>query len=113
MQQHVGEAEVVVGRTIRIDHCEPIPPGVQLRRRLQSVGDRSATFFVRAYDAHETVCDAVATLVNVARVQLRSRLSAKLNPCKAPERSRCSGEARSHHGWQSRVAPFSSMSLKT
>lgn len=80
MQQHVDDTEVVVGRTIRIDHCAPIPPGVPLRLRgwLQNVGDRSATFLVRAHDAHGTVCEAAVTLVAAERAQLESRLSAKL-----------------------------------
>ncbi len=41
MQLHVDAAEVVVGRTIRIDHRAPIPPGSPLRLRgwLERLGD--------------------------------------------------------------------------
>ena len=81
MQRHVGDTEVVVGRSIRIDHCGPIPPGAPLRLRgwLQSLGERSATFLVRAHDAHEVVCEAAVTLVAAERAHMEGRLSAKLH----------------------------------
>lgn len=80
MQQHVDEAEVVVGRTIRIDHRGPIPPGSSLRLRgwLERMGERSATFRVQACDTGEVVCEAVVTLVVVQRATMETRIAAKL-----------------------------------
>lgn len=81
MQLHVDAAsEVVVGRTIRIDHLGPIPPGspVRLRGWLERLGDRSATFRVQAQDAHETVCEATVTLVAAPRGPMESRIATKV-----------------------------------
>lgn len=87
MQQHVdADAEVVVGRSIRIDHRGPIPPGSPLRLRgwLERLGDRSATFRVHAHDAHEVVCEATVTLVAVQRTQMESRIAAKVLALQCP-----------------------------
>ena len=80
MQQHVDAAEVVVGRTIRIDHRGPIPPGSSLRLRgwLERMGERSATFRVQACDTDEIVCEATVTLVAVQRAAIETRIAAKL-----------------------------------
>ena len=80
MQQHVDAAEVVVGRTIRIDHRGPIPPGSSLRLRgwLDRMGERSATFRVQACDTDEVVCEATVTLVAVQRATIETRIAAKL-----------------------------------
>ncbi len=81
MQQHVdADTEVVVGRTIRIDHRGPIPPGSPLRLRgwLERMGERSATFRVQAHDAHEVVCEATVTLVAALRDQMESRIATKV-----------------------------------
>lgn len=80
MQQHVDAAEVVVGRTIRIDHRGPIPPGSSLRLRgwLERMGERSATFRVQACDTDEVVCEATVTLVVVQRTVIETRIAAKL-----------------------------------
>ena len=80
MQQHVDEAEVVVGRTIRIDHRGPIPPGSSLRLRgwLERMGERSATFRVQACDTGEVVCEAAVTLVAVQRTVIETRIAAKV-----------------------------------
>jgi fluoroacetyl-CoA thioesterase len=81
MQLHVDAAtEVVVGRTVRIDHRGPIPPGSPLRLRgwLERLGDRSATFRVQAHDAHEVVCEATVTLVAAERDQMDSRIATKV-----------------------------------
>lgn len=87
MQQHVDAAtEVVVGRTIRIDHCGPIPPGSPLRLRgwFERMGERSATFRVQAHDAHEVVCEATVTLVAAQRAQMESRIAAKVLALECP-----------------------------
>lgn len=87
MQQHVdATTEVVVGRTIRIDHRGPIPPGSPLRLRgwLERLGDRSATFRVQAHDAHEVVCEAAVTLVAVQRAQMESRIATKVSALQFP-----------------------------
>ena len=80
MQQYVDEAEVVVGRTIRIDHRGPIPPGSSLRLRgwLERMGERSATFRVQARDTSEVVCEAAVTLVAVQRTAIETRIAAKV-----------------------------------
>lgn len=80
MQQHVDAAEVVVGRTIRIDHQGPIPPGssVRLRGWLERMGERSATFRVQACDTSEVVCEAAVTLVAVQRTAIETRIAAKV-----------------------------------
>lgn len=81
MQLHVDVAEVVVGRTIRIDHRAPIPPDSPLRLRgwLERLGERSATFRVEAHDSHELACEATVTLVAVQREQMESRIAAKIH----------------------------------
>lgn len=87
MQRHVDAAtEVVVGRTIRIDHRGPIPPGSPLRLRgwLERLGERSATFRVQAHDAHEIVCEATVTLVAVLRTQMESRIATKVLALQCP-----------------------------
>ena len=87
MQQHVdAAAEVVVGRSIRIDHRGPIPPGSPLRLRgwLERLGERSATFRVQAHDAHEVVCEATVTLVAVQRAQMESRIATKVLALQCP-----------------------------
>lgn len=80
MQQHVDAAEVVVGRTIRIDHRGPIPPGSSLRLRgwLERMGERSATFRMQACDTGEVVCEAAITLVAVQRTVIETRIAAKV-----------------------------------
>ncbi len=94
MQQHVDAAEVVVGRTIRIDHRDPIPLGSSLRLRgwLERMGERSATFRVAACDTDEVVCEATVTLVAEQRTVIETRIAAKrrwpsARPC--PRRPRC------------------------
>jgi len=87
MQLHVDAArEVVVGRTIRIDHRGPIPPGSPLRLRgwLERLGDRSATFRVQAHDAHEVVCEATVTLVAAERDRMDSRIATKVLALQCP-----------------------------
>lgn len=87
MQQHVdAAAEVVVGRSIRIDHRGPIPPGSPLRLRgwLERLGERSATFRVQAHDAHEIVCEATVTLMAVQRTQMESRIATKVLALQCP-----------------------------
>lgn len=88
MQLHVdATTEVVVGRTIRIDHRGPIPPGSPLRLRgwLERLGDRSATFRVQARDAHEIVCEASVTLVAAQRAPMELRITTKLLALQGPE----------------------------
>ena len=87
MQLHVDAAdEVVVGRSIRIEHRGPIPPGSPLRLRgwLDRMGDRSATFRVQAHDAHEIVCEATVTLVAALRAPMDCRVAAKVRALQCP-----------------------------
>ena len=77
--------EVVVGRSIRVDHLGPIPPGSPLRLRgwVERMGDRSVTFRVQAHDAHEIVCEAVVTLVATSRADIESRIEEKISALRA------------------------------
>lgn len=80
MQQHVdADSEVVVGRTIELEHKGPIPPGSTLKLRgwVERLGERSAKFFVQASDDHEVVCEGSVILVVAPRVSLESRIAAK------------------------------------
>jgi len=82
VQQHVDPlVEVVVGRTVRIEHRAPIPPGspLQLSGWIQSLSERSATFCVQAHDDHEMVCEATVTLVVVRRASMEMRIATKVN----------------------------------
>jgi fluoroacetyl-CoA thioesterase len=82
MQQHVDpQIEVVVGRTIRVDHRAPIPPGspLQLSGWVQTLSERSATFCVQAFDNHEMVCEAAVTLVVARRAAMEMRIASKVH----------------------------------
>lgn len=82
MQRHVdADAEVVVGRTVRVEHKGPIPPGstLILHGWVQRLGERSATFCVQACDDHEIVCEATITLVAAPRASMESRITTKVN----------------------------------
>jgi fluoroacetyl-CoA thioesterase len=80
MQEHIDPAsEVVVGRSIRIEHCGPIPPGATMRVSgwVEQIGNRSATFRVTAHDDHERVCDGQVTLVAAKRALIESKIADK------------------------------------
>lgn len=86
MQRHVDAAsEVVVGRTVQIEHKAPIPPGSALKLRgwVERLGERSATFCVQVYDDHEVVCESSITLVAALRTSMESRISTKVNALQA------------------------------
>lgn len=81
MQRYVdAAAEVVVGRTVQIEHKAPIPPGSSLKLRgwVERLGERSATFCVQASDEHEFVCESSITLVAAQRAAMESRIAAKV-----------------------------------
>jgi fluoroacetyl-CoA thioesterase len=81
MQMHVDPTvEVVVGRTVHIEHRGPIPPttGLRLRGWVEGVGERSATFRVQAHDDHELVFDGTVTLVAAERSCIESRIATKV-----------------------------------
>lgn len=73
--------EVVVGRTIHLEHCGPIPPGATIRLLgwVEGLGQRSVTFCIRAYDDHELVCDGKVTLVAADRAAMESKIAIKVN----------------------------------
>ena len=86
MQRHVDAAsEVVVGRTVQIEHKAPIPPGSALKLRgwVERLGARSATFCVQASDDHEIVCESSITLVAAQRASMESRITSKVNALRA------------------------------
>ena len=86
MQIHVDPlTEVVVGRSMRIDHLGPIPPATCLRVRgwVERLGERSATFCVQAHDAHEAVFDCSVTLVAAQRTVIEPRIAAKVSALQA------------------------------
>ena len=81
LQVHIDlGAEVVVGRSIRIEQRAPIPPGAAIRVSgwVEQVGRRSATFCIRGFDDHELVCEGQVTLVAVDRKAIESTIAAKL-----------------------------------
>ena len=91
MQLHVdSDVEVVVGRTVHIEHRGPIPPATRLRLRgwVEGLGERSATFRVQAHDDHELVFDGTVTLVAAHRASIESRIAAKV------------GALETARGWQ-------------
>lgn len=82
MQGHVDPIEeVVVGRTVRIEHRAPIPPATRLRVGgwTEGIGERSATFRIRAHDDHELVLDGTVTLVAALRASIEPRIARKLD----------------------------------
>lgn len=81
MQRHVdADSEVVVGRTIELEHKGPIPPGSTLKLRgwVERLGQRSAKFRVQASDDHEVVCEGRVILVVAPRAPMESRIAAKV-----------------------------------
>ena len=88
MQEYIDSAvEVVVGRSIRLEHCGPIPPGASMRVSgwVEQIGNRSATFRVTAHDDHERVCDGQVTLVAADRTLIESRIASKVDRLSASE----------------------------
>ena len=82
MQRHVEPTEeVVVGRTVRVEHLGPVPPKTCLRLCgwVEGLCERSATFCVRVYDDHEVVFEGTVTLVAARRTLLESRIATKVN----------------------------------
>lgn len=82
MQEHIDPAtEVVVGRSIRIEHCGPIPPGATMRVSgwVEQIGNRSASFCLTVHDDHERVCDGQVTLVATDRCSIEARIAAKVD----------------------------------
>lgn len=80
MQEHVDPAvEVVVGRSMRVEHCGPIPPGATMcvSGWVEQIGNRSVTFRVSAQDEHERVCEGQVTLVAADRSSIEARIAAK------------------------------------
>lgn len=88
MQCHIdAEVQVIVGRSIRIEHLAPIPSGTTLRLRgwVEQVGQRSATFCVRAHDSHEPVCECTMTLVAAERSSIEACIATKAQSINGPE----------------------------
>ncbi|WP_307657305.1 thioesterase family protein [Variovorax paradoxus] len=86
MQRHVDPVvEVVVGRTVHIEHRGPIPPKTRLRLRgwVEGLGERSATFRIQAHDDHEPVLDGTVTLVAAERARIESRIATKVGALEA------------------------------
>lgn len=86
MQMHVDPmVEVVVGRTVHIEHLGPIPPTTRLRLRgwVECLGERSATFRVQAYDDYELALDGTVTLVAAHRASIESRIATKVDALEA------------------------------
>ncbi|WP_137891285.1 hotdog domain-containing protein [Ramlibacter sp. 2FC] len=97
MQRHVDAVlEVVVGRTIQLEHKGPIPPGSTLKLRgwVERLGERSATFCVQASDDHEVVCESSVTLVVAQRVSMESRIAAKVGALVTKSDGNFVGDAR-------------------
>jgi len=74
MQRHIDPTiETVVGRSMRLEHCGPIPSGaaVLMMGWCEQLGQRSATFRVHVFDEHALVCDGQVTLVAADHHQQR------------------------------------------
>ena len=81
MQRQIDpEIEVIVGRSIQIEHRGPVPAGGKLRLQgwVERLGRRSATFCVRAYDAHEIVCECSLKLVAAHRGSMETCIATKV-----------------------------------
>ncbi len=88
MQEHIEPTtEVVVGRSIRIEHSGPIPPGATVRVSgwVEQIGNRSVTFRVTVHDDHERVCDGQVTLVAAERTLIESRIAIKVDRLSATD----------------------------
>ena len=86
MQRNIDPStEVVVGRTVRVEHRVPVPPGtcLQLRGWVERLGERSATFCVQVHDDHEVVSEAAITLVAAQRTFIDSRIATKISALEA------------------------------
>ena len=88
IQEYIDlSVKVVVGRSIRIEHRGPIPPGATMRVSgwSSTLGNRSATFRVTAHDDHERVCDGQVTLVAAERALIESTIAVKVGCLSASE----------------------------
>jgi len=88
MQRHIdAELQVIVGRSIRIEHLAPIPSGTTLRLRgwVEQVGQRSATFCVRAHDSHGPVSECTVTLVAAQRSSIEACITTKVRSIQGAE----------------------------
>lgn len=86
MQPHLNhDEETVVGSSVQCQHCAPIPPGalVTVDGWVIGIGDHEATFWVRASDEQEIVCEGQIRLAVVRREQMERRIERK---CEAIER---------------------------
>ncbi|MEP6609194.1 MAG: thioesterase [Burkholderiaceae bacterium] len=80
MQPHLHHDEdMVVGSSVQFQHRAPIPSGALIKADgwVIGIGDRDATFWVRASDEHEVVCEGEIRFAVVQRAVLERRLQCK------------------------------------
>ena len=87
MQAHTDQLQNdVVGRCIHLEHRAPVPAGAMLRVSgwTERIGTHSATFFVRAYDQQELVCEVRMTLASADRKSLELKIAGKISEIEKP-----------------------------
>ena len=79
------DEETVVGSSVQFRHRAPIAPNtlIKVDGFIIGIGDREATFLVRASDDHEIVCEGEIRFAVVRRAQMDERIQRKcrLNEC--------------------------------
>lgn len=81
LQRHIDPGvEVIVGRSIQIEHCGPIPAGASIRLSgwVEQLGARCVRFGLRAFDDHELVCHGCVTVVAADRETMESKIAGKV-----------------------------------
>ncbi len=80
MQPHLEhDEEMVVGSSVQCQHRAPIPPGalITVDGWVMGIGDDEATFWVRASDEQEIVCEGKISLAIVKRARIERRIQRK------------------------------------
>jgi fluoroacetyl-CoA thioesterase len=86
MQKYVDhDRELVIGAEVRCQHRAPVPAGalVTVDGWITTIGGNEATFFVRASDEQEVVCEGEIRFSVEQRAQLERKIQRK---CEAIER---------------------------
>lgn len=73
------DEETVVGSSVQCRHRAPIAPNtlIKVDGFVIGIGDREATFHVRASDDHEAVCEGEIRFAIVRRAQMDERIQRK------------------------------------
>ena len=73
------DEETMVGSSVKCRHRAPIAPNtlIKVDGFIVGIGDREATFLVRASDDHEVVCEGEIRFAIVSRTQMDERIQRK------------------------------------